>query len=183
MLPVTALDGPDRTLLENAYRQFRNPMYFEAFSITENSADAEDAVQEVFVRIAKKHMATLARLSGENRLRAYLLTAVRNTALNLFEKASTKNEVPLDRDEAGGANLADETFVDRLSDSLDAQELVHCFDRLKPLYRDVLYQRFVLELSVKEIADIDHLPAATVRKRLLRGKQTLRKMFEDKSYE
>lgn len=177
------LDAPDRALLENVYREFRNTMYFEAYSITENSSDAEDVVQEVFLRIARKHMRTLTRLSEENKLRYYLLSAVRNTARNLLLKASTRHEVSMDPGDLNEANLTDEFFIDRLSDTLDVRELVGKIKQLKPNYREVLYQHFVLELSVKEIADIDHLPAATVRKRLLRGKQLLLKMYEVKSYE
>ena len=183
LLLNAALGEPDRALLENVYRQFRNAMYFEAYSVTENSEDAEDAVHEVFLRIARKHMSTLARLSEENKLKYYLLSAVRNTALNLTRTAGSKNEVPTDPDDLNEAGLSDEDFVDRLSDALDAGELVVNIRELKPIYRDVLYQRFVLELSVKEIAYLGRLPRATVRKRILRGKQLLLKMYEEKSHE
>ena len=180
LLNVT-LDGPDRALLENVYREFRNAMVFEAYSITENSSDAEDAVQEVFLRIARKHMKTLARLSEEKKLRYYLLSAVRNTAQNLSLKAGARHDVPLDPAGWSGAEPSDESFIDRLSDTLDARELVRNILELKPIYRDMLYQRFVLELSVKEIADISHLKASAVKKRLLRGKQLLLAKLEERS--
>ena len=172
LLNVT-LDEPDRALLEKVYREFRNAMVFEAYSITENISDAEDAVQEVFLRIARKHMQTLARLSEENKLKYYLLSAVRNTAWNLSQKASARHEIPLDPAARSGTEPSDESFIDRLSDALDARELVRIILELKPIYRDVLYQHFVLELSVREIADIDHLKTSAVKKRLLRGKQLL----------
>ena len=183
LLLNVSLDAPDQALLEKVYHQFRNAMYFEAYSITHNSDDAEDVVQEVFLKIARKHMPTLARLAEGDKLLYYLLSAARNTARNHFEKASVKNEVLTDPDDLGSAVPADESFIEHLSDALDAQELIGYFGRLKPLYRDILYQRFVLELSVREIAEMDHLPAATVRKRLLRGKQLLLKMYEEKSHE
>ena len=181
-LQTVPLEEPDKNLLEKTYLQYRDTMYAVAFSVTQNSADAEDVVQEVFVKLAARYMSTVARLSSDDTLLYYLLTATRNTALNHYKKTGFRNEIPMDPDIIDSFRVADREFISRLSFD-DTSDLSQMIRDLKPIYREVLYQRFVLELSVKEIADIDHLPTATIKKRLLRAKQLLWKKYKEKNHE
>ena len=54
---------------------------------------------------------------------------------------------------------------------------------MKPKYRDVLIQRYVLELSVKEIAETSRSPVITVKKRLQKARQLLWKLCKEESHE
>ena len=88
----------------------------------------------------------------------------------------------MDPDIIDSFRVADREFISQLSFD-DTSDLSRMIRDLKPIYREVLYQRFVLELSVKEIADIDRLPTATIKKRLLRAKQLLWKQYKEKKDE
>ena len=173
------LNDAEQSLLENTYRRYRDAMYSAAFSYLHNEADAEDIVQEVFVRLAQRHMSTVTRLSQDDSLLYYLLTAVRNAAMSHFRKANVRKELPVDMDESGLSLPADEIFIDQLNASLDGSDLAGTIDAMEPIYRDVLYQRFILGLSTKEIADISRLPLSTVKKRLLRAKKLLWKQYKE----
>ena len=172
------LDEADKQLLEDVYLHYRDTMYAVAYSVTHNSSDAEDVIQQVFLRLAQKYMPTVQRLSAENTLRYYLLTATRNTALSYCKKANKRHEVPLDPTLLDGTMPTDDLFRGQ-SNSVDVPSLSEKLNSLRPIYRETLYQRFVLELSVKEIAEIDHVPVSTIKKRLLRAKQLLQKQFKE----
>ena len=176
------LDESDKKLLEDIYCQYRGPMYAAAFSVTHNGADAEDVVQQVFLRLAQKHMPTVQRLTIENTLPYYLLTAARNAAINLYKKAETLHEINVDTNRLDSISREDDSFRGEF-DSVDIPFLSEKIRRLNPIYRDVLYQRFVLELSVRDIAQAEHIPLYTVKKRLLRAKQLLRKQCEEANNE
>ncbi len=172
------LDETNKQLLEDVYLYYRDTMYAVAYSVTQNKADAEDVVQQVFLRLAQKYMPTVQRLSSENTLLYYLLTATRNTALNHYEKANILHEVPFDANLLDSTMLSDTVFNSQLN-SVDVPFLSEKISILRPIYREILYQRFVLELSVREIAEIGHLSVSTAKKRLLRAKQLLRKQCEE----
>ena len=50
-------DESHRRLFEKIYIEYRDPMFFMARSVLGNDSDAEDIVHDVFLKIAKKHMA------------------------------------------------------------------------------------------------------------------------------
>ena len=172
------LNESERSLLEETYNNYRNAMYAIAYSIVRNRLDAEDIVQEVFHKLAKKYMATLSRLNKENALLYYLLTATKNTALSYFSKPSIMKEIPVDPTSFASFPASDESFEDQF-DSLDTSLLAEKIRTLNSIYQDVIYQHFVLELSIREIADLNHMPLATAKKRLLRAKQQLRDMCKE----
>ena len=177
------LSEAEQTLLENTYYQHRDAMYAAAFSCLRNEADAEDVVQEVFLKLARKYMPTVKRLSEEGTLLYYLLTSTRNAALDHLKKASMQKESPVDPDELPEALPADDSFVDQLSASLDVHALTEIINGMVPMYRDVLIQHFLLDLSVKEIAGVAHVPVITIKKRLQKAKQLLWKQYKEKKDE
>lgn len=160
-----------KTTLEFIYHQYKNQMFRLARSILENDPDAEDAVHDVFVRIATRHMDAVCTISQPNDLRNYLLKATKNTCLNY----KRRREIPVDPADAvfSGAPLSDDAFVDMICARVQKEQLLCALASLPALYRDVLYFRFVLEFSVSEIAKMNAIKTDTVRKQLLRGKGKL----------
>lgn len=164
-------DIHQKTTLESIYHQYRKQMFCLARSILGSDADAEDAVHDVFVRIATRHMAAVLRISDANDLRNYLLKAVKNTCLNY----KRRREIPTDPDDAvfAGAILSDDAFVDMICAKAQKEQLLQAMISLPAPYRDVLYFRFVLEFSVAEIAKMQSVKMETIRKQLMRGKKKL----------
>ena len=76
-------DESHRRLFEKIYIEYRDPMFFMARSVLGNDSDAEDIVHDVFLKIAKKHMARISRIKNDTDLRNYLLTAVEKICNNI----------------------------------------------------------------------------------------------------
>lgn len=175
LLLTVPLDESSKELLESIYLKYRDSMFAAALSITHNTTDAEDVVQHVFLKIAQKYMASVERLSDSKALRYYLLTATKHSVLNLYR---TKfHEIPVEP-VTFDSYIQDSVFLDQMN-TYDSPILIKKIRNLKPIYRDVLYQRFVLDLSVKEIANINHAPLGTIKKRLLRAKSLLRTQLKE----
>jgi RNA polymerase sigma-70 factor (ECF subfamily) len=136
--------------------------------LVHNQQDAEDLVQEAFLRAFK----SFSGYYGGNS-RAWLLTIVRNTcytwlqqnrSMRLAESVEDNlNEMPLD--------LADPEML--LLQSVDVQMVRQALKDLPAEFCEVVVLREMEGLSYKEIANVVDLPLGTVMSRLARGRKRL----------
>ena len=134
-----------------------------------NEQDAQDVVQEAFLRAFK----SFAGFHGSNG-RAWLLTIVRNTSYTLLKKnrmaylmTPFDEEIHASVDESVSAA----TILER---SEDANLIREAMDELPAELREILTLRHQEDLSYKEIADIAQIPAGTVMSRLARARGKLK---------
>lgn len=81
----------DREKFEIIYHEYRKRMFSVAYSILHNNEDAEDAVHETFIRIAKNMKAIDDPRSQKTS--AYVITAAKNNAINLFNKINERASI------------------------------------------------------------------------------------------
>lgn len=173
-------DAADQELFERIYLNHRKQMFVVARTYLQNDADAEDAVHDVFLRIASNCWETVRRINDETDLRNYLLKAVKNRALNILNRSAQK-DIPLE--EAAGAQepgqrTEDKTFA-AVCARMEETRLLQAIEQLPDSYRDALYYRFVLQFSVAETAQAMEQNVTATRKRIQRGKQKLLKLLEE----
>ncbi len=169
-------DAEDQAIFEKIYLGYRKQMFFLANSILEHREDAEDAVHEVFLRIATRHMATIRKITDSTDLRNYLLKATKNTCLNHCKKRGNTS-VSLDTEEhnymLGVPELSDQAFLELIYSKIEAERIQAQILALPQPYQEVLYYHFVLELSSSDIAKELGWKVPTVKKQLTRGKRKL----------
>jgi RNA polymerase sigma-70 factor (ECF subfamily) len=169
----------DQANFENDAMQYAPQLYSAALRMTRNPADAEDVVQETFL---KAYRAYDSFTEGTN-LKAWLYRILTNTYINKYRKKQRRpNEVELGElqdlylykrlGEHSGAQVSAESealdlFVDE--DIIEALESLPENFRLPVLYADV--EGF----SYKEIAEILDVPIGTVMSRLHRGRKALQR--------
>jgi RNA polymerase sigma-70 factor (ECF subfamily) len=142
--------------------------------LTGNTADAEDVVQDAYLRAFRY----LDAFRGEN-FRVWLLTIVRNSFLDwlkdnrpgrqLFQPAQADTDWP---DPTPSAEAM-------LLDRVDSETLNSLMAQLPTEYREVLILREIEDLSYKDIAAVTAIPAGTVMSRLSRARSALRKAWAD----
>lgn len=177
MLPIflAFLNGEtDKRLFEQIYLSYRKQMFAVARSYLPSDADAEDAVHDVFLRVASKCWESVRGIENEADLRNYLLKAVKNKSLNILDRRAQKD---LSLDEAlpereQNSPTDDETFS-AVCAGIEETRLLTAINSLPELYRDALYYRFVLQFSVAETAQTTGKSIAATKKQLQRGKQKL----------
>lgn len=164
-------DDAQRKRFEWLYDRFKDPMMRMAQSILHNHHDAEDAVHDVFLRIATRHIKILDSLSDEQDLKYYLLASVKNTAINIARR--NRKHLPLDDNINEHSAPGDDDFLDMLCSHLEYEELVRMIQSMPSPYKEVLYYRFYLELKVSAISRLTNRPVSTIKKQLSRGKKIL----------
>ncbi len=94
LLLATIEDEIDRSKLETIYNEYASTMYFRAFSILQNKADAEDAVQESFIKIYKN----LDKISDaiSSRTKSLVIIIAERTAIDFYRKRKKLAETELD---------------------------------------------------------------------------------------
>lgn len=80
----------DREKFEILYNKYRKRMVYTAYSVLGNNEDAEDAVHDTFIRIAR-NMRSIGDPNSNETL-SYVLKAAKNTAINLSQKNAARNQ-------------------------------------------------------------------------------------------
>lgn len=129
--------------------------------ITRDEETAKDAVQEAFLRIYQR-----IRFFDESKpFEPYLLRSVVNTAINLAEKRS--KEVGLEEDLPRADVQLLFTRVASTEDDVEyrqlKQEILEGISKLSPRERAVIIERYYLDLSEKEMADMHDVAPGTVK--------------------
>jgi RNA polymerase sigma-70 factor, ECF subfamily len=151
-----------------------------ARALVRNDTDAEDVVQEAFLRAFKYFRG----FSGEHP-RAWLLSIVRNegyAALRRKGKAEPMEDV--DTETAPEASAPDsqgtgETPESALLRAADGLAVRRAVETLPAEFREVVVLRELQECSYKEIADIAQIPIGTVMSRLSRARKLLQTRLGD----
>ena len=134
-----------------------------------NEQDAQDVVQEAFLRAFK----SFGGFHGSNG-RAWLLTIVRNTSYTLLKKKRVADLSPPFDEEihaSGDESVSAATILER---SEDTELIREAMDELPAEFREILTLRHQEDLSYKEIADIAQIAPGTVMSRLARARAKLK---------
>ena len=146
-------------------------LYGTALRLTRRAADAEDLVQDTYLK-AFRASSQFAR--GTN-LKAWLFTILHNTFLNL-RRHDGRNPVDVDSEaveQAADLRASQQTPEQLLTrDTLDA-DLQAALDSLPDAFRQAVWLRDVEEFSYAEIAQMTQVPIGTVMSRISRGRRLL----------
>lgn len=146
------------------------PAYNLARWLTRNHEDAEDVVQEAFLR-AFTSFDTFRGKEG----RPWLLAIVRNTCLTWMKRnRNTLIEAGERIEESSAAAGNPETL---LLAALDREQIHRALEQLPSEFREAMVLREIEELPYKEIAAITGAPLGTVMSRLSRGRDWLRRLL------
>lgn len=164
-----------KQLIEHLFRQNYIEMLRLANIMLGNDGEAEDVVQDVFLRLAESDIAFLAdqRSLPSPRSNGYLLTAVRNACLNKIRQTELHNRVkrllPVD-------DVADLQPIDKQRERLD--EIATFVDQqMEEPHRSIFHLRFDDDLTIAAIARRLHLNPNTTYKYLAQSIQQIRNHF------
>jgi RNA polymerase sigma-70 factor, ECF subfamily len=166
-------DQPMAEFEELAMPQF-DSLYNFARWLVHNSNDAEDLVQETYLK-ALRNFASFQ--SGTN-FRAWIFQILRNTFLSSRSKLERRMTVATGSEEDGPELAVDrETPETILMNRSNSQLVQRAIDRLPVGYREALLLCEVEEMSYQEIAEILLIPIGTVMSRLARARKAVRESF------
>jgi len=160
-------------------------LYTAALRMTRNPADAEDLVQETFLKAYR----AFDRYEDGTNIRAWLYKILTNTFINSYraakrrpEKADVEDVEDLylyhrigDLRASGAGRSAEDEVFDHFTDD----EVKRAIESLPEAFRIAVLLADVEGFSYKEIAEITDVPIGTVMSRIHRGRKALQKALHD----
>jgi RNA polymerase sigma-70 factor (ECF subfamily) len=161
---------------EAAAMPFVDALYNTAFRMTRNAEDAQDLVQETYLKAYKYY----DKFEVGTNFKAWLFKIMKNTFINNYRK---RQQAPpqsdfADIEESFESQVTDEARrikdpEEELLEGVLDEDLQRAIDELPPDYRMVVLLADLEGFSYKEIADILEVPVGTVMSRLYRGRRLL----------
>lgn len=143
-----------------------NAAYNLARWLTRNEHDAEDLVQESYLK-AFRSFETLSAQDGK----AWLLAVVRNTCFTWLKKSGRQPAVQFDEEMHSAEESPDAEST--LLQAAALSSLNDCLEALPVEFREAIVLRELEELPYKDISEIARVPIGTVMSRLARGRKRL----------
>ena len=173
MMYLSIVETPEeRSLFEQIYYTYRKQMFFVANGILNDEILAEDALQEAFLGIAKQ--IALFRDMPDSKVKAYVLTAAKNAAINISKQEERFQKYHTVFDDATFVSHQDQVLNEQIYREI-CQILQTVISTLPAFQRDILMLRYSLDMNCTQIANALGKNASTVRKELSRARKTLRK--------
>jgi len=174
---VTQVRGGDSRAFSELVRRYEGKIFRLAQHITQNREDAEDVLQETFMK-AYEH---LDQFKGDSKFYTWIVRIAVNQALMKLRRRKSDKSVSIDEQiDTGEDNVTREiaAWGENPEQRYSREELGGILDSaiesLEPLYRSVFVLRDIEELSTEETAEALDLSVPAVKSRLLRARLQLR---------
>lgn len=170
---------------QNAFAEivelFKDKVFQLCYRMVGNRHDAEDIAQEAFIRA----YININSYDPNRKFSTWLYRIATNLSIDRLRKR--KPDYFLDAEIEGAEGLtmysqipSDEMQPEEMVESLEFQEWIQQeINELPVMYRSVIVLKYIEELSLKEIGEILDLPIGTVKTRIHRGREALRKRLRD----
>ncbi len=176
-----ALKGDQRAFAE-IVDLYKDKIFHLGYRMLSNRHEAEDVVQETFLRVYK----SLDRYDPKQKFSTWIYRIATNLCIDRLRKRKPSFSLDAelnDQDSADGYALipGDERTPESEYLLTETQQLIHqAIDSLPDKYKTVMILRYLQELSLQEISDVMDMPVTTIKTRVHRGREFLRKKLESK---
>ena len=180
-------EHPDAEGFESTALPFLDELYAMALRYTKKEKDAEDLVQETFI----KAYTNWDRFETGTNCRAWLFTILRNTFINKYRRKKKEREIlnaddlrPIEQNffSRDNTEFYDSPEKDALQKSF-TPAVLNALESLSEDFRNVVVLADLNDFSYKEIAHILGCPVGTVMSRLFRGRKMMREALVETAYE
>ena len=154
----------DETRLSHYIHMFHGTVFRLAYSYLKNPDDAEDIVQETFLRL---YCSNIDFETDEN-VKAWLIRVAVNLSKDMLKSAWLRGRTELDKD------IPEE--------SKEKDTLNEVIEKLKPEYRSIILLFYYEGYHIKEIAEICGISVSTATTRLSRARKQLKKLLLKEGY-
>jgi RNA polymerase sigma-70 factor (ECF subfamily) len=172
----------DQAYFTDVAMQHMPGLYSAALRMTRNPADAEDLVQETYLKAYRSY----GSFEEGTNLRAWLYRILTNTYINSYRAAQRRPEVTDVEDlylykrlSASGGTAAGRSAEDEALDGFTDDDVKAALEALPEAFRMAVLLADVEGFSYKEISEITDVPIGTVMSRIHRGRRALQKALHE----
>jgi RNA polymerase sigma-70 factor (ECF subfamily) len=178
---VTALCQGTDEAYEILIQRFHQPVYNLVCRLMDDSSEASDVVQEVFLKVFRK----VGSFRGNSSLKTWIYRIAVNEAYNHHRWFSRhqRQEIALDSEDGAPCCAQHLTDPGRSPFEQAADRETHmlveaALEKLNPKFRTAVVLRDIEDLSYEDIAAVLEISLGTVKSRITRGREALRKILE-----
>ena len=183
---IEKLKRGDAAAFEKLVQERSGEIFGLLYRLTENSEEARDLTQETFLRAFQ----SIAHFRGDSDLRTWIYRIAINQARNRWRwwrRRRREATISIDAPEIGGgrlglvATLKSPTAKDPEQDAIASEReraLMKALSNLRRVYRETVVLRDIEGFAYDEIAATLQISVGTVKSRLARGRQELRRKLE-----
>jgi RNA polymerase sigma-70 factor (ECF subfamily) len=158
--------------------EYLDGLYSYALVLTRNFAEAEDLVQEAYVRA----MQAMGRLRADSNMKGWLFTILRNVWFNQLRKCRNGPqmvEIEFGDDAVSSIVEPSKDSYDLYVSKMETEQVRAAINELPVEFREIIILREYEDLSYLEIASVLDCPVGTVMSRLGRARAKLRALLSD----
>lgn len=170
-----------RQKMEKIYELYEQKMFMTAYAILQDYQQAEDAVQEACIKLAK-HLDKLSDITS-SKSRKYIFLMTKDISIDMYRKNQINNNHSFSVEEE---KLEAFSPAISINETLQVENEIYIQNLLNKLpisYKEVIQDYYYKQLSIAEIAISLQISEAAARKRLQRAIATLKNMIGDENYE
>lgn len=161
----------DKNAFENIVREYERFVYIFAYRNCNNRQDAMDISQEVFIKFFK----SLPNFNGKSSISTWLFRITVNTCIDFFRKKKVQT-VPLE-DVREDINTNVSQPEEMAEDNEISEQIQNALLKLSEEHRRIIVLRDVSGLDYTRISEILSVPQGTVKSRLFRARENLRRLL------
>lgn len=161
---------------------YKDKIFHLAYRMLNNRHEAEDIVQETFLRVYK----SLDRYDENQKFSTWIYRIGTNLCIDRLRKRKPSYSLDADmNDQEGMDGYSMIPSDDRTPESemllSETQRIIHqAIETLPAKYKTIMILRYIQDMSLQEISDVLNLPVTTIKTRVHRGREYLRKKLEFK---
>lgn len=171
----------DQSAYEDVVNYFQHRIYHHCYRMIGNAHEAEELAQEAFIRA----YINIHSFDDSRKFSTWLYRIATNVTIDRLRKRKPDLYLDAEIPQTDGLNMyAQLPSDDRLpEDEVEGMELKRYIykeiSNLSPIYRSIIILRYLEEFSLKEISEILDIPLGTVKTRIHRGREALRKKLRN----
>jgi RNA polymerase sigma-70 factor (ECF subfamily) len=161
---------------------YKDKIYYMAHRILRSKTECEDVVQETFLKV----YLNLNRFDENKRFSTWIFHIGKNICLDLLRRRKTP-PLPLDQPVVSRSDnqlslhevipAADPTPEGEVIERELTTKISELIDKLPEKYKHIVYQRYVLDMSIEDIGRENNIPVNTVKSRIHRAKDFMKKRW------
>lgn len=169
------LEKQDNELVDELFRTYSQMMLKSALSILNNEADAEDAVQDAFLRVIN-NLDVILKIPRDEKA-FYFVSITENVSLNILKK---KNRHPFDDIDEYYEIASDYSVEKKTDEQILLNEVKSALTKLSDRDYGIMYLFFFKQMTPKEIAAALDISEKNIHKYIDRTKKRLRKILNER---
>ena len=154
------------------YDRYSDKVFAKCISILRHQTDAEDAVQDIFVKL----LLNLSGYNGSSRFSTWLYSITYNLCIDHVRK-QRKTPIDLSDDISQYANRQDNIEDHRLTE-VKVQKLKEILDEMQAEDKSILLMKYLDDMSIREICSVVNKSESAVKMRIFRAKDRFVKIYE-----